>query len=263
MKRKNTWLNTCVGQKKVVTLQKKLPSMKKILMILTVATIAIGTAYCKSKNDEVVKLPSKIVSLKATSFVSELFYDEQNRLVKIISKQWEKPDTISIIYNIDGLPIRVDGMFEQSMDIVYENNGRKAILYDDVLWLNRGGRLVKYSMADAITWKFRYNSNGNITKWRESNHGLTIKYTNDVRPVFRHVNTPEWFLFWLSTNNIIIPSEKKGFLRSRAESSRYSYELDENSYVTKMRVKEAYEEEYESEYKFVFEFEYILANTTL
>jgi len=237
---------------------------KNLTIVITIAiTMAVTLVSCKHKDEKVKKLPSRIVSHEATPFHSELFYDEQNRLIKIIREAYDIVDTLSIAYNINGLPIKLIGGYWDTVDIIYQNNGRKIIISSDTFWLNKKGQFTRWHEEDIFISKFTYNSNGNIIKWHWRSRGNEIKVEyrykySDIRPIFRHVNTPEWLLFWLHHAAIIFPFEKNGYLPLSNLSRKYSYELDMDNYVIKMKIKEDYQ--LENEYEFIFEYEYILAN---
>jgi len=235
--------------------------MKKILSILIAMAIAIVFVSCKNENNEVKKLPSRIISHEATPFNSELFYDEQNRLVGIIRESRGFIDTLNIVYNSEGLPIRLNGMHWNDVDITHLNNGRKVIIHlthSDTFWLNNNGQFTRWHQGfdgGVFRSRFSYNSNGNITRWRwrtgyrELDYDQRFRYS-DVRAVFRHVNTPEWLLFWLANESVIYPFATRGYLPNRG-TERNIFELDTDNYVTRWSFSDGSE--------FEFEFQYILA----
>lgn len=222
--------------------------MKKLILILTATIIAVASVSCRSKSEEVKKLPSKMIIYSEDAVDSEepilgyveYFYDEQTRLIKI-AYIWENrfmpkvrgEELLEIAYNSDNLPVKLSGLFD--IDIIYQDSRRKIILSDDTLWLNDKGQVTnifqgKYSSFSRpfIGWAFGRNDDGSSTK-------IDSTYF-DVPSIFRHVNTPEWLLFWLSNRANLLEPWQEG-------------ELDADNYVIKADFGS----------KLYFKYEYILA----
>jgi len=276
--------------------------MRKLLTILITTVIAIAFVSCKArvKNEEVKKLPSRIVFCfddeNSIWGFGEFFYDEQNRLIKVIQMGRRclcyncdavnpPDDTLNIIYNSDGLLVKLtEGLY--NFEITYLDNGKKIIVScddknywsNDTFWLNNKGQVIKSSDGLGHIWEHTYNSKGNISKqrqyglWWEDNYGQRHDYEfinkvtySRIRPVFRHVNTPEWFLFWLfefwlSENLTIHPFQKNGYLPfekkyfdadGKYKSSKFTYELDTDNYVIKMKIKDTYFQEWNWGYQYI------------
>jgi len=215
--------------------------MKKLLTLLIIVVTAIVSV--SFKNEEVRKLPSKIMFYVENDIWSlwEYFYDEQNRLIKIATST----ENLDIIYDADGLPLKMKSMVSENIfniGVTYQNNGKKIIIQQDTLWLNDKGQFTnaRISIFDGInTSYFTYNSNEDIIKKSE---GYEVNLTfSDIPSMWRHVNTPEWFLAWLGfKRGVIFPLEKNGYLVSQQqildnEPVLYIYELDTDNYVTRMQ----------------------------
>ena len=244
--------------------------MKKILTILTIATIAIAFVSCS--RGEVKKMPSKMTESFDFSFLDydvedvedviyEYFYDEQNRLVKITHTG---QSDVNIFYNSDGLPEKVEGLWWveiPNVDIIYQDNGKKIILGIDTIWLNEKGQYIKFIRANIGGWsEFTYNPNGSIAKWinagREetscsidgggcgSGDGTLGEYS-DIPAIWRHTNAPDWFIFWLMQNMLVFPFERTGNIAG------WGYmETNTDNYLTKLTSHDSVQ---------IRKYEYILA----
>jgi len=288
--------------------------MKKFLTKLIIVAIAITFVSC-NRGEKVKKLPSKIIYHDFVDSAviwdwSEFFYDEQNRLIRVIkmgkmyeSVSWEfgtrdtiypHDDTLNIIYNSVGLPVKlVFGSYDY--EIAYLNNGKKIVILDDnttrfnfdTIWLNDKGQVIKSYDNVGHLWEHTYNSKGNISVQRhygqyedyEDGQYYDYEFINKVthsriRSVFRHVNTPDWFMFWLSklwlnNSDYFHPFEKKGYLPlekkyfdkdGKHRSARFIYELDTDNYVKKTKIKVIYGRYPDDDMlEWDWEYEYILA----
>ena len=226
--------------------------MKKILTILTTASMVMALVSC-DKNDhecpicetieqEVKKMPSKVTQHRPIPIDIEYFYDVHRRLVKIVQggSSW-----VDITYNSDNAPIKLEMMWDT--DIIYQDHGKKITILRDTFWLNDEGQFIKwYRNMSSSTIEFTYNSDGNIIKWYYPSTGQEINFSySDALPIFRYVNVPEWFLFWLHTANALVyPFEKKGYLPSGTDN-QISYELDVDNYAIRIKNSDALTHEYE------------------
>jgi len=288
--------------------------MKKLHISFFTLALLVVFVSCKSKSEEIKKLPSKIIYYyfgdDSTLIwdLNEFFYDEQNRLIKVTKKgqgyYWVDEDlhftgtncypddTLSIIYNSDGLPVKlVIGLYDY--EIAYFDNGKKIVILDDdttyfnrdTLWLNDKGQVVKSYDNIGHLWEHTYNSKGNIKEQRllgqwvdeyGQYHDYEIKHKitySRIHPIFRHVNTPEWILFWLSElwlNNspYFHPFEKNGYLPIKKiwfdpdgewKSLKFIYELNTDNYVIKTKVQEIWKGFPDDISEENWEYEYILA----
>jgi YD repeat-containing protein len=235
--------------------------MKKLLF--TTAIISLLFAGCNKDNngddpndpstERVKKLPSRII---VTNFLHidtiNFQYDDQNRLTKITDRWSEN----TITYNVSGNPINVIWRWlptgihyttplqhrgNQIFTYAYSPVGR----YDDTLTIDANGRLEKSSTRTYI-----YSSNGNLTNIISfGNDTVKFEYANsNARSIWRHINTPDWFLtYFLSdygriTDIILsfVPAIKIGFMPTQKKPLynllhdnlvKYEYGFDSDGYV--------------------------------
>ncbi|MDR2907456.1 MAG: hypothetical protein LBU91_05660 [Bacteroidales bacterium] len=229
--------------------------MKKLFFYL----VTMGTLFsaCKKdskfsyepKKETVKKLPSK--EMYNGRVLRTFDYDELNRLIRVdepgIGNSW-----YNISYNNENAPIGLTSYFGTDT-IVYQ--GDKVLIFNPnlappylndttIITLNSKGEITlmringwQTSYPDKGT-EYTYNSNGNLSRIfsREYNESITIMYSS-VLSIFRHVNTPDWFI--LSWNRISdnYSYSQRGYMPAiilapnpNFNNMYYTYELDSEGY---------------------------------
>jgi hypothetical protein len=209
-------------QRKIMNIQKNW--IKTIFYLITV-----GIFFCacdkeskptyNPEKETVKKLPSKMTTTSTFGeSVLTFQYDDLNRLVKIetFTSFYIPPHTVTsfnsleISYHDNHTPAIIKG--ESSM--TSPPNDKEESWEDTVFYKNdeiiAGSRWIRINSKGEILqdnqMSYTYNSNGNISRIN-SRHTATgntpiltfnLAYTS-VPSVFRHVNTPDWFIFsWLN-----------------------------------------------------------------
>jgi len=182
---------------------------------------------------------------------------------------------ILITYNSEGLPTQVKS-HNYSTIITYYDSGRTIVLsrdpsrirartqlgeekfitlLPDTIFLNEKGqraKLVSVGITGRQTIrKFYTDSTGRVRPSRiiengnvydllaDTNRARNYTVYSEIPCVWRHVNMPEWFRFWLGTSYALRPLGRGNYLPLRHVSgdsvNEYTYELDDDNYVVKMQ----------------------------
>jgi len=241
--------------------------MKKLFFYFV--TIGVLFSACQKDNskfgynpekESVKKLPSK----EYGGMFSRTFqYDNLNRLIAVIAENGHRYD---IWYNDDHTPSRVRSTYGHnntatSIDtLVYKGNqvfifkpnlNPPYVNDTTIITLNSKGEIVEskigawYFEGHRYHVNFIYNSNGNVSRWINSDGeaSTTILYTT-IPSMFRHVNTPDWFIFYyyLDWSGDFLYS-KKGYMPATGGrwgyDNRFTYEVDNDGYgyVTRINGK--------------------------
>jgi len=259
--------------------------MKKLLFLTAIISLLFVGCNNDNENDDpndpstetVRLLPSRMVKMLGQERVTEIHleYDNFNRLVRIAEVG---EGAFEVAYNQDHTPatIKLGGAtmatFQYYGNLVLVRSRIEDYHYwnIDTLTINTNGQLIRRRSSTFIDWSeltpfrgyqfecnFFYNAWGNVGRIEHSFVGFSSGSTNfgysDIKSIFRHVNIPDWFLFYLnfyilnsarfSERSIINNSfyldgffNRTGYMISSINGDyvRFSYELDSDGYVIRM-----------------------------
>jgi len=179
-------------------------------------------------------------------------HDEFNRWVGSFAFDWDSI-IYTFTYNVDHNPVvwirRSEGQ-EEVTTFQYHNNQvfiARNNTQDDTLTINANGSLEEMRSHNLVK-RYFYNTAGDLIlieritrRWDGSTttNFIHIDYS-DVKSIFRHQNTPNWFRIWFWGNDL----ELFGGLYHMPSSIRghsdwyvsFSYELDADGYVRQMHI---------------------------
>ncbi|MCL2683454.1 MAG: hypothetical protein FWE63_08280 [Bacteroidales bacterium] len=224
------------------------------------------------ENESVKKLPSKEIW---TGGIGERMYqyDDLNRLITIIGVM--DNHRYDIWYNDDHTPAKLRSTYgsgERVDTFLYKDNQvfiftPPYIDYATIITLNSKGEILQTRHPGGFTTNYIYNSNGNVSKTTNSYGEITtITHYSSIPSMFRHVNTPDWFIYYYSWlggyGNLIFNFSKKGYMCSFVSDGNvqydnyYTYEVDSDGYgyVTKREISNK-----DGSDKYLWTYEYILA----
>jgi len=196
-------------------------------------------------SNEVKKLPSKIINFLGDE-TYKFYYDEHNRLIKIVSNSYYRANREIIYDTIHNHPTAIIKNENDLYNFDYDNN--QVFIFGN-----------NSKCSEILTIDF-----DNLSTIKFSSHYpdlLMIYYTDemivktsfceqmdyipsDIKSIWRHVNVSNWFLIYISVDAgpygpfhfLPFPLGKNGnmpeqYTRSQLEEVILSYELDEDGYV--------------------------------
>jgi hypothetical protein len=255
--------------------------MKQFLTYLFIALFALFAVSCKKDKDENEKVQLvKTITTKITSatpfgddvFISNYEYDDKNRITTIkfgnaAAEQYQchfiysGDDLVKVEYETNGGHQNASDVSKNGNEITVSSyNGEKI----GTIKLNSEGYpifILRHNYAPPNLTNFHY-FDGNIVSTDDGqslSYGGSLKYDNKKSP-FYHCKTPKWALIyfcsglqtgWLNefryikNNPIEIICYEEDWWGNILElKTEYTYEYDENGFVTKRvnHVEGEYEE---------------------
>jgi hypothetical protein len=163
----------------------------------------------------------------------------------------------SISYNTDNTPSKIayynrDGILQNEATFQYVGNQvlvlrEQAERTDTVntLILDNGLVTKVYRSGDGDL-VITYNSNGNVTGITSGEWGTTATYS-DVKSIFRHVGSPDWFITWF----LDFEYSKNGYMLSGWGSTTFTYTTCSDGYALTRTTNQVGEDSYTITYEYI------------